>query len=147
MATPEVGISLEIRKLVAAAPDRIFDAWTTPDILTRWFAPTPDHAVIVHRADCRPGGQYRIEMRHVNGASHIAVGEYGDVSRPTRLAFTWKWEGTAMADTLVTVEFRASGEGTEVVLTHARFATDAEREGHLKGWAGCLGRLEPATAG
>jgi uncharacterized protein YndB with AHSA1/START domain len=141
MASPAVAQSLEVRRLIPAPPARVYDAWTTPEVLTQWFSPSPDYTVVVHRADTQVGGAYRIEMRHPNGASHIAVGEYRELNRPTRLVFTWRWEGAPVADTLVTVEFHPSGSGTEVVLTHARFATEKDRDDHLKGWTGCLDHL------
>jgi uncharacterized protein YndB with AHSA1/START domain len=139
--------SLEIRRKLEAPPARVYDAWTTPELLTRWFAPSPDFAVIVHRAETHVGGKYRIEMRHASGKSHIVVGEYRELNRPTRLVFTWAWEGSPMTDTMVEVEFRPSGSGTEVVLTHSRFATEAERDEHLKGWNGCLSQIEGAVSG
>jgi uncharacterized protein YndB with AHSA1/START domain len=63
------------------------------------------------------------------------------MSRPDRLVFTWGWEGGLPADTVVTIEFHPRGSATEVVLTHTRFPTEAYRDEHLKGWAGCLDRL------
>jgi uncharacterized protein YndB with AHSA1/START domain len=141
MASSPVAQSLEVRKVIPAPPARVYDAWTTPALLTQWFAPSTDFTVIVHQAESRVGGSYRIEMRHAKGGSHIAVGEYRELTRPTRLVFTWGWEGGPVADTLVTVEFHPSGTGTEVVLTHSRFATENDRDEHLKGWTGCLDHL------
>ena len=121
----------------------VYDAWTKPELLTRWFSPTVDHAVVVHLADLRVGGQYRIEMRHVGGKSHIAVGEYRELTPPWRLCFTWRWEGSPMADSLVTLHFRDDARGgTELVLVHNQFATVAERANHLEGWTLCLGRFD-----
>jgi uncharacterized protein YndB with AHSA1/START domain len=138
--------SLEVRRIIPASPSRVYDAWTTPELIAKWFAPSGEFTVIVHKAEARVGGSYRIEMRHANGASHIAIGEYRELTRPTRLVFTWAWEGGRTADTVVTVEFRPNGQSTEVVLTHTRFATEHERNEHLKGWTGCLDRLHTALS-
>jgi hypothetical protein len=51
-----------------------------------------------------------------------------------------------VTDTLVTVEFNPSGTSTEVVLIHARFLTEADRDEHLKGWTGCIDRLNTALS-
>lgn len=138
--------NLELRRLIPAPAERIFEAWTRPEALTLWFAPTADHRVIVHDADVRVGGRFRIEMRHKGGASHIAAGEYRQVEPPRLLSFTWKWEGTAMDDTLVSVELLPQGSDTELILRHCRFATEAERDRHSEGWTGCLARLTGALA-
>jgi hypothetical protein len=45
-------------------------------------------------------------------------------------------------ETVVTVEFFAKGESTEVVLTRARFASSAVRREHEVGWNGCFDILE-----
>ncbi len=134
--------SLEVRQVVAAPPARVYDAWTTATLLTRWFAPSSDYTAVAHQLDVRVGGRYRIEMRHKDGGSHIAVGEYRELTPPTRLTFTWQWEGTPMGETVVTVDMRPHSSGTEVVLTHSRFADEAVRDEHRKGWMQCLGRLE-----
>ena len=119
MATAVTGESLEVRRRIAAPPEDVYDAWTTPEILTRWFSPTTNHAVIVHLVDARVGGRYRIEMRHTSGKSHIAVGEYREMQRPTRLAFTWRWEGSPMADSLVTLDLLdRSEEHTSELQSH-----------------------------
>ena len=42
------------------------------------------------------------------------------------------------SETLVTVEFFARGNSTEVVLTHATFGTAKDRDDHNRGWNGCF---------
>lgn len=139
--------SLEVRRTIEAPPARIFDAWTTPELLTRWFAPSADFTTVVHQSDVRVGGQYRIEMRHKDGASHVAVGTYRELTRPTRLSFSWRWEGTPMAETVVTIDLMPAGSGTELILTHSGFATEPDRDEHTKGWTGCLARIEALSSG
>lgn len=137
--------SLEVRRVIAAPPASVYDAWTVPTLLTRWFAPSDEFTVVVHVADTREGGKYRIEMRHRSGASHIAIGEYRELARPSRLAFTWRWEGSEMPDTLVTIDLRPADAGTELVLTHSQFPLPSQRDEHTKGWTGCLSRIEAAV--
>jgi uncharacterized protein YndB with AHSA1/START domain len=134
--------SLQVKRHVHASPTRVYRAWTDEAQLARWFAPSADFETVVHEMDVRSGGTYRIEMRHPDGSSHVAVGEYRELQAPTRLTFTWRWEGAPMADTLVTVEFLSKAGGTEVVLTHTLFQSEDQRDEHTKGWTGCLTRLE-----
>ena len=46
------------------------------------------------------------------------------------------------AETVVTVEFFAKGDSTDVVLTHTLFASNAVRHEHEVGWNGCFDILE-----
>ena len=136
-------ISLQLERVFAHAPEKVFDAWTQAGALARWFAPTDDYTSIVHTLELTPGGRYRIEMKPKSGPSHTVLGRYVEVLRPERLVFTWAWEdGFQPGETLVTVEFKRQGAGTLMTLIHERFIDDDQREKHNQGWLGCLGRLE-----
>ena len=102
MATVEAAShSLQVKRHVKAAPNDVYRAWTDRAQLARWFAPSSDFEVVVHELNPRAGGTYRIEMRAPDGSSHVAVGEYRELEAPRRLTFTWRWEDSPMADTLV----------------------------------------------
>jgi uncharacterized protein YndB with AHSA1/START domain len=64
------------------------------------------------------------------------------VKPPERLVFTWEWEDDPdrkdAGDTLVTIELRERGTGTEVVLTHERFPNERARREHEAGWGEVL---------
>ncbi len=147
MAAPDSPAhALEVRRTIRASPERIYDAWTTADALARWFAPSAEFTTIVHTLELRVGGQYRLEMRHSSGSTRVAVGTYHELTRPTRLSFSWRWEGAAMADTLVTIELIPAGSSTELVLTHTGFPTPHDRDEHSKGWLACLSRIDTTMA-
>ena len=90
--------SLQVKRHLDASPKQVYRAWTDPEQLARWFAPSPDFGVVIHELDPRAGGGYHIEMRAPDGASHVAVGEYRELEAPRRLAFTWRWEGSLLLD-------------------------------------------------
>jgi len=62
------------------------------------------------------------------------------VLAPRRLVYSWQWDGEP-DESLVTVEFSAVAEGTEVSVTHDRLADAAQRDAHLQGWTDCTDRL------
>ena len=133
--------ALEVRRTIPAPRERVFKAWTEAAAVSRWLAPTDDYTTLVHELDVRVGGRFRIEMRHKGGAQNIAVGAYREIAAPERLAFTWRWEGHEMPDTLVTVQLLDRGAETEVVLTHTGLPNEESRTKHQEGWFGCLDRL------
>jgi len=131
--------SLEIRRVIPATRQRVFDAWTQAKELDRWSAPSP----MTPRAevDLRVGGRYRIVMRAPDGTEHRVGGVYRRIDPPSKLVSTWKWEESAMEDSVVTVEFHDRGKSSEVVLRHDGL-TDAEsRARHEHGWNSCLDNL------
>lgn len=133
--------SLQINRTFAAPCDEVFRAWTEAAALARWFAPSDDHTVVVRELDLRVGGSYRIEMRHSEGRMFLVAGTYREIKPPTKLSFTWRWEGGPEEETLVDVELRPRGEATDVILTHSLLPSDEERDKHHHGWVGCLDRL------
>ncbi len=70
----------EIR--IDAAPDEVFPYFTEPDLMMRWMGTDA-------KLDAQPGGVFRV---NVNGKD-VAVGEYVVVDAPTRVRFSWGWEG------------------------------------------------------
>lgn len=136
--------ALRIERLLAAPPDAVFAAWTRPDELRQWSAPSPLH-VSVAEVDLRVGGRYRIAMEAPDGAVHVAIGEYREIVPGKRLAYTWRWESwrEGHGDSLVTVEFRPQGGGTALVLTHTALPDENAVAQHTTGWEGCLANLGP----
>jgi uncharacterized protein YndB with AHSA1/START domain len=143
MATPSTSPapSLQLKRTFKAPRQRVFQAWTEPEQMKHWSAPSDDFEVTAE-ADLRVGGKYRIQMKHKGGNVHVAFGEYREVKPPEKLVYTWAWEDGSVTDTLVTVEFRDLGRETEVILTHERFTSTDWRDKHSEGWTGCLARLE-----
>jgi uncharacterized protein YndB with AHSA1/START domain len=154
MATPASETSLHFTHRFQASRQRVYRAWTEPEILMRWFVES-EGRVDKCNIDLRPGGNYRIEGRMGDKPWSI-YGKYLEVKPSEKLVYTWQWDfdptmgvpdapdglPVPSADTLVTVEFRDLGKETELTLTHERFTSDAAREGHKKGWIGCFERLE-----
>jgi uncharacterized protein YndB with AHSA1/START domain len=96
--------------------------------------------------DLREGGRYRMQMRTDTGEVHTVVGEYREVRKPERIAYTWTWESNAeemagSAETLVEVDFAEDGDGTLVTLTHTGFANAEIRGLHEHGWNGTFDSL------
>ena len=113
-------MSLEVRRTFAAPRDRVYAAFTTPEITAQWFCP----------------------MAAAEGDGHTAAGEYCEVMPGERLAFTWQWQDGDSPMTLVTVSFADVAGGTEVVLLHERFQTEAARDQHRGGWESCLAHFQ-----
>lgn len=133
---------LRMTRLIRAERQAVWDAWTMPEHMKKWACPAPDgvdHVIV----DFRVGGSFVLAME-VDGKRHTAVGTYREIEAPRRLVYTWDWEEeeNRMGETVVTVEFRARGEETEVVLVHEGFPAAEARDGHEQGWALCLDHFE-----
>lgn len=135
---------LRLTRRIKAKPAAVFRAWTEVSELKKWWGP-PGFTVPEAEIDLRVGGRYRIVMQSPQGPAFTLSGVYQEVSPPHRLVYSWTWGGTMSDDgveSLVTVEFRAAGRETELVIVHERVPEPSQAD-HRKGWDGCLDRLEP----
>jgi uncharacterized protein YndB with AHSA1/START domain len=132
--------ALVVHRIIAAAPQDVFEAWTKPTILRQWMGPGEVECVGVE-ADVRPGGRFRIHMRSDKG-DHIGVGEYLEIIPNRKLVFSWSWETGTVKNTQVTVTLRPAGDETEVELLHEKLPERDAVEQHTEGWTQCLDNLE-----
>jgi uncharacterized protein YndB with AHSA1/START domain len=133
--------SLHIRRIYQAPVAAVYAAWTDPEQMKRWMGPSDAFGESEITMDVRVGGRYRIVMHSPDGETHRVGGVYREVIPHKKLVYTWAWESTPERESLVTLEFKSSGEGTELVLAHQRFADVQARDKHREGWIGCLDRL------
>jgi uncharacterized protein YndB with AHSA1/START domain len=144
--TTEANLQIEIKRRVAASPERLFRAWTTPEHLLAWWGPKGVRCTEAE-VDLTIGGSYRFGNELPDGQVVYIVGEFLEVEAPNRLVYTWSTEGESLAPERVTVSFIAYGDETEVVILHEKIHEEARREQHTGGWHGCLdGLVEYMTA-
>ena len=136
-------LTLTTSRVIKAAPERIFNAWLDPAMMTRFMVPRPDMHVREARADARIGGRFFVMM--VGDKDYPHEGTYKEIMPHSGLVFTWETPWSA-ADTTVTISLHPVAEGTRVELTHVRFLSEESRDKHAKGWAGMLVNLELALA-
>jgi len=134
--------SLTIRRTLKAPVAAVYAAWTDPEEVKQWMAPSDDFGPTTAAIDLRVGGRYRIVMQGPDGEMHRVGGVYREILPNRKLVYTWAWESTPERESLVTVEFRPAGEQTELVIIHTRFFDSEARDRHAHGWNGCLGRFE-----
>ena len=124
----------------AAKPERVFDAWLDPKTAGKWLFATPTGTITRCEIDARVGGKFSIVREEGMEIDH--VGEYLEIDRPRRLAFTFGVPKFSSEMTRVTIEIVAGGELT---LTHEGVLPDyGERT--KEGWVAILGNLEKSIA-
>ena len=138
--------TLRLRRTFDAPREEVFDAWTNPEVLRRWWSVTPAGRTPVAEVDLRVGGSYLLRMEDPESATtHTVRGEYREVLRPERLVYSWCWvreDGSSGHVSTVMVEFVAEGERTTVVLEHSELESAESAERHTYGWGACLEMLE-----
>ncbi len=123
---------LTITRVLPASRQAVFDAWTTAKSVQHWMCPEA-WSVPLAELDVRVGGTFRVDML-VEGERTVHTGVYREVRPPEKLVFTWTSKHTQHRDTLVTVELRALGEQTELMLTQTLLPDEAAVHRHVRGW-------------
>lgn len=139
---------LRITRTLPFPRQRVFDAWTKPEQLKQWFAPSLEMTTPVAEVDLRVGGAYKIGMGATN--TILLSGRYLEIVAPEKIVFTWNWPKgfyEAMGETRVTVTLKDVGGGTELTLVHEGFLNAQDRSDHDGGWIGCLKKLAAKLGG
>ncbi|MGD1053598.1 MAG: SRPBCC domain-containing protein [Candidatus Dormibacteria bacterium] len=154
-ATPTRQLLLE--RTIKASPERVFDAFTDPDQLTKWWWP---HGFTCPAAevDLRVGGTYRLAMEWPASIptearfSHYLGGEYYEIDRPHRLVMS----GRALNDeqgelfaTLIELSFEACDGGTALTMRQSYYEPLPPAEaigGAEQGWSEQFDKLERLLA-
>ncbi len=134
---------------IAAPAERVFQALTKSDELSRWFT-DPSCPLKFWKMDARPGGRYHYATEKgtvvVNGVSEFdCQGEILEYDPPRLLVYTWlaNWHDDKSRRTVVRWELMPTKTGTLVKVTHSGLAQeDAARKDYSGGWPGVLEMLK-----
>jgi uncharacterized protein YndB with AHSA1/START domain len=144
-AGTQAGYELVITRSFDAPRRLVFAAWAKPEHQVHWMG-LKDFTVPSCDIDFRPGGSYRTCIRSPEGNEVVLCGTYREIVEPSRLVFTFAWEGKAEgergSESLVTLDFIEIDGKTRLVLRQAPFPTADERDGHNNGWTQALDRLD-----
>lgn len=129
---------VRITRTLAAPRPVVWRAFTDPNALTSWFWP----ARLSPRVQAEPevGGRFRIASAVARSMATAVSGEYRAVDEPSRLEFTWCWEG-GEATSHVSVHLAEAGDDTELTVEHDGFDDEEDRDAQARGWRDCLDRL------
>ncbi len=126
---------VRVTRRFTAPPERIFDAWLDGENLARWMRAPRDELVRVV-LEARVGGAFVLVVRR-NGEEIEHMGEYLEIDRPHRLAFSWSVPRYSPAKTRVDLELSPIDSGTELTLTHEGVAAEYLSRTEA-GWRGIL---------
>ncbi len=144
---------LTLTRIIEASREKVFNAWTHPELLKQWFAPAPFTTSLVE-IDVRPGGSSLIVMRDPDGNDFPNRGVYLEVVKNERLvvtdAYTQAWEPAEKPFMTTILTFEDEGGKTKYT-ARVRHWTVADREAHEKmgfyqGWGQCTDQLAALAA-
>jgi uncharacterized protein YndB with AHSA1/START domain len=126
---------LHMTKQLNGKRGTVYRAWTDPAELAKWFGPE-EAQIKLAETDLKVNGKYRITMEGPTGDQFTVSGVYREIVEDEKLVFTWKWEFEPedVPPSLVTIQLRDAGNGTEMSLTHNQFVDEDHMGKHNEGW-------------
>jgi uncharacterized protein YndB with AHSA1/START domain len=150
MTAPTANNDLVLTRVMDVPREKLFRAWTEPELMKQWFAPLPWTTPHVE-VDPRAGGTSMFTMRSPEGQDYPNSGVYLEVVKNEKIvftdAYTKAWEPSAKPFFTGIITFEDLGGGKTRYTATARHWTAEDREKHEKmgfheGWGICANQLE-----
>lgn len=146
-------LDLVIERTTTVSPEKVFAAWTQPDLLVQWFTPAP-YQTLEAEIDLRPGGIFRTVMASPEGEVFEAgVGCVLEVIENRRLVWTGALgpdfrpnelgEDDMPFSAIITIEPHEGGTKYSALARHSK-AEHAQRHadmGFVDGWGAAFDQL------
>ena len=116
---------VKLVRQIAARPDIVFDAITTPRGIAHWWGPDAG-PVLIAEMDLRIGGLFKVRFRMLDATEHECSGRILEADGDSRVE--WRLRPTA--------------QGTELIFTHTQLVDDEAASSHERGWKGSFDKLE-----
>jgi uncharacterized protein YndB with AHSA1/START domain len=143
-----VSPDLRFERLIDARPERVFDAFTSPDGQREFYGQDAPGWVVESRCDLRVGGVWSIAFGPSPGELYHHRHVFEEIERPHRIRLTTtetRLDGSSFV-TSVEFTFEARGGATLMTMIQAGFPTEALRDEHLVGVPNAFARLERAVS-
>jgi uncharacterized protein YndB with AHSA1/START domain len=139
------GETLVIARPFQAPAQVVFDAWTSEEVMRRWFHGRHAWETPEAHVDLRLGGAVRVVMRDPeDGTEYGGGGHYTEIDPPNRLVFTWIWDDDEARETLIELDFEEVDGVTTVRLTHNNLRDQESVLSHEGGWNAAFDNLGQA---
>lgn len=137
--------TLRMSRTFEAPAEAVFEAWTSEEVMRRWFHAGHDWETTEASVELRVGGSLRVVMRNPHeDAEYGGGGEYTEIDPPRRLAFAWIWDREPSRRQLIEIDFVESDGVTRVDFSHNGLWSEEELRSHESGWGTCFENLARA---
>jgi len=135
-----------MQRTFQAPAGAVFDAWTSEEVIRRWWQAGHGWETVEAEVDLRVGGVVRVVMRDPGkDVEYGGGGNYTEIEPPARLAFTWIWDGDTRG-TLIELDFQEIDGVTTVSFTHSGLWDEEAVRSHEDGWSKIFANLEHTLA-
>jgi uncharacterized protein YndB with AHSA1/START domain len=135
---------LRVERLIDAAPEEVFEAYTNPDAQKIWFTILNPDMIVENEVDLRVGGEWMITWGFTREEMFRETNVFAVVDRPHRLVSKSSYTAPdgSVLETDVEVTFRDEGGKTLMTVVQSGFVDEGLRDFLAdKAWIGAFDRL------
>jgi uncharacterized protein YndB with AHSA1/START domain len=142
--TPQKTVTLRLKRVIKATPEKVYNAFVDPDVYAAWL---PPHGFVgkVHAMDARVGGKFRMSFYTVNKSwSNTFGGTYVELVPHKRIVHTDRFETDDPAmqgEMRVTITLTPHAEGTLVEVLQEGIPAGPAASGAPYGWSQSFEKL------
>ena len=122
-------------------PKIIWNAWTNPVIVKKWFGSDPQGKVISANMNVKKGGNFEVTFIGSDVIQHTCYGKYIKIIENRELVFTWNWKSEPNHVSEVSVILVPTKYGTKMIFKHSNLYLESEHNYEL-GWTSTFEKLE-----
>ena len=123
--TEPVELKMVMTRFFDASPELVFKTYIDPSLIPRWWGPKR-LATSVVKMDVRPSGIWQFVQRDSGGDEYIFNGMYHEIMAPTRLVYTFEFEGMPRYVIVERVTFEEEEQDGKTKLTSESFFQTVE---------------------
>ena len=134
--------TVNLHRMIATNPEKIYRAFLNPDALARWIPPN-GFTGKVHHMDAKVGGTFKMSFTNfTTEKSHSFGGEFRELVQNERLRYTESFDDPNLPGEIqVTVTLKKVSVGTELTIVQEGIPSVIPLEACYLGWQESLANL------
>jgi uncharacterized protein YndB with AHSA1/START domain len=121
--------TIHVERVFDATRERVWEALTRPELVAQWWG--RGNKLDVERFEPVRGGHWRF-VEHSDGQAHGFEGRFGEVTPPSKLVYSFEWDGMPAHVIIETIMLEDLGGGRTRMVTDSLFLTAEDRDGFVK---------------
>lgn len=132
-------VFIEIK--IHASVDKVWEAWTEPSLIMKWFGSDPKGKGLSAKLDVRPGGSFEVTFKDSDQTEHTCNGIYTEIEKLSKLTFTWHWKSEPNVESFIVLSLTEEGKSTKMQFEHMNFGSGSKHD-YVKGWQSTFLKLK-----
>lgn len=133
--------SIFIETTFKSPVEKIWEAWTNPNLIMKWFGSDPKGKGLRAKLDVRLGGYFEITFQDSDLTEHTCSGIYDEVQVLNKLTFSWRWKNEPGDESFVVLSLTPEGKSTRMQFQHKNLSSGSKHD-YAKGWQNTFSKLE-----